>query len=144
MIKKVPSLNPAHSLRNPGRIFQDPEYQGSYQVLFRILFKFLIIPVSRIFQGETGSCSGFLQVPVQIFFWVETTGSCEDLLRILSMILSRLWERILPRFYQVFVRIYIKSSYQDPVRTDIHIRRGSWQENNTISQSTKPTNPAKF
>ena len=68
MFKCTPSLNPAHSLRNPGRIFQDPESQGSCQVLFRILFQILAIPVSRIFQGETGSCSGFLQDPVQIFF----------------------------------------------------------------------------
>ena len=64
----VPSLNPAHSLRNPGRIFQDPESQGSCQVLFRNLFRILVISVPRIFQGETGSCSGFLQVPARIVF----------------------------------------------------------------------------
>jgi len=62
-LSQSPSLNPCHSLRNPGRIFQDPQSQGSCQVFFRILIWILVIPVSRIFQGQTGSCSGFIQVP---------------------------------------------------------------------------------
>jgi hypothetical protein len=67
MDKSSPSLNPRHSLRKPGRIFQDPESQGSCPVLIRILPQILIIPVNRIFQAETGSYLGFIQVLVQIF-----------------------------------------------------------------------------
>jgi len=132
-----PSLNLVHSLRNPGRIFQDPESQGSCQVLFRILLRILVIPVSRIFQGETRSCSEFLQDPAQIFFRVENTGSYQDLLKILDRILSRLWKRIRPRLFQVFVKIWIKFLYQDPVSNDSHIRQRSWQENNKINHDTK-------
>ena len=38
----------------------------------------------------------------------------------------------------------MKSTCQDPVRSDSHIRQGSWQENNKISQNTKLANPAKL
>jgi hypothetical protein len=63
----IPSLNSCHSLRKPGRIFQDPESQASCQVLFKILSQILIIPLNKIFQGETGSYLRFVQVLVEIF-----------------------------------------------------------------------------
>ena len=37
-----------------------------------------------------------------------------------------------------------KSSYQDPFRIYSPIRRGSWQENNKISQDPQLTNPEKL
>lgn len=40
----------------------------SFQDLFQILIKILLIPVNKIFQDEMGSCSGFLQAPAMIFY----------------------------------------------------------------------------
>jgi hypothetical protein len=77
-------------LRKPGRIFQDPEPQGSYEVLFKILSQILIIPVNRIFQGETGSYLGFVQVLVQIFF----ESKKQDPSRIRSGSYSGSWQKI--------------------------------------------------
>ncbi len=56
-----PSLNPDHSLRIPGRICQDPAKFNSESC-----FKSLHFPCYRIFQGQTGFYSRFLQVPFQI------------------------------------------------------------------------------
>ena len=67
-IVALPSLNPVHVLRKPGRTFQDPKSQESYQILFMILSRILVIPDCRVSHGQTGSFSGFVQVPAQIFF----------------------------------------------------------------------------
>ena len=58
-----PSLNRANSLKIPARISYDPRHRGSCQDLFKIFAYVLVIPVYRIFQGPTRSCSGFQQVP---------------------------------------------------------------------------------
>jgi hypothetical protein len=91
---QIPSLNSDHSLRIPGRICQDPEVTGPCQVWFRILFSILVLSLSqdptkfnsescfkslhfpcyRIFQGQTGSYSGFLQVPFQIILLTDKSG----------------------------------------------------------------------
>lgn len=45
---KILRLNPAHSLRNPGRIFQNREFQESCQILVRILLQILAIPACTL------------------------------------------------------------------------------------------------
>ena len=108
-----PSLNPVYSLRNPGRIFQDPESQGSCQVLFRILFRILIIPVSRIFQGETRFYSGFLQVPAQIYF---SELRIQDPIRIYSRLYQGSCQDYEREFCQDFIRFSSGSRWNLRVR----------------------------
>jgi hypothetical protein len=94
-----PSLNPCHSLKKSGRIFQDPESQGSYQVLFKILSQILIIPVNRIlFRICSSSCWDIFLNPKK-----------QDPTRIHSRSYSWSWQKKYRRFDSDFLRFLSRS-----------------------------------
>ncbi len=44
----------------------------------------MILNLKDLVKFYSGSCLRFLQDPVQIFFWVENTGSYQDFIRVSS------------------------------------------------------------
>ncbi len=133
------SFNPVHSLGNPPRISQDPKSQGFCQVLFRILFRILVISVSRIFKLKQDSVQDFFKFLLRHFSKLRIQDPISIYLRF-NQDSSENYER---GFCQDFIRFSSESRSNLRVRIDSHIRRGSWLENKTVSQNTKLTNPAQ-